>query len=51
MRTICAWCGREISGGEDDDGRISHGMCEECSQKIVAERQGRRVEELQGSRV
>lgn len=36
---ICAWCGREISREEipGDEDIISHGICEECAEKMRAE--------------
>lgn len=31
MKTICAWCNKEISGDDGQpDGMISHGICTEC---------------------
>ena len=32
MKTICAWCGKHISGDKDDPD-ISHGMCKDCEKK------------------
>jgi hypothetical protein len=40
MKRICAWCKKELESGfadEDSDGIISHGICEECSDKIFAQ--------------
>jgi len=30
MRTVCAWCGKHLSGDENDL-KVSHGICEECA--------------------
>jgi len=32
MKTICAWCGKHISGDKDDPD-ISHGICKDCDKK------------------
>jgi len=32
MRVICAWCGKLIREGDEP---ISHGICEECYQKLL----------------
>ena len=32
MKTICAWCGKHISGDKDDPD-ISHGICKDCEKK------------------
>lgn len=32
MKTICAWCGKHISGNKDDPD-ISHGICSDCEKK------------------
>ena len=32
MKTICAWCGKHISGKKDDPD-ISHGICEKCEKR------------------
>jgi DNA-directed RNA polymerase subunit RPC12/RpoP len=39
MIRICAWCGKDL--GENDaepKEAISHGMCEDCRDKVVSER-------------
>lgn len=38
MKIVCAWCGKEMGerNGNDKD-EVSHGMCEECFNKIKAE--------------
>ncbi len=31
MKRICAWCKKEINtSGNEDDERVSHGICEDC---------------------
>lgn len=36
MKVICAWCGKVIQEGEPDkDGKVSHGACKECAEKIM----------------
>ena len=42
MRHICAWCKRETAppDGTADDNLISHGICEECKNLVMAETEG-----------
>ncbi len=39
MRHICAWCKCETAppDGTADDDLISHGICEECKNLVMAE--------------
>jgi len=38
MKIVCAWCKKELGEKEPlDDPRISHGICEECKQKMQQE--------------
>ena len=30
MDSICAWCGKSLSGKEPLTGLVSHGICKEC---------------------
>lgn len=32
MKSICAWCGKYLTGDIDSD-IISHGICKECAEK------------------
>ena len=38
MKVICAWCNKDMGekGGKDVEG-ISHGVCEECLTRLLAE--------------
>ena len=42
MEVRCAWCGKSMGkvDGEGVEG-VSHGMCEECLEKLKAEKSGR----------
>jgi hypothetical protein len=33
MRRVCAWC--NVILAEGDPARVSHGICAECSEKLV----------------
>ena len=40
IKIVCGWCGKDI--GEtgfvsSEKGKISHGICKECSEKMVEE--------------
>lgn len=36
IKTICAWCGKLIKDGPTDkDGKVSHGICPECAEKVT----------------
>jgi hypothetical protein len=38
MKVACAWCGKTMSEGPDDDNKpISHGICAECTEKVMSE--------------
>ena len=38
MRIICAWCKKPMGEKEPiNDNRITHAICEECSQKVKQE--------------
>lgn len=39
--TVCAWCGKEISRKPHHENVVSHGMCKECVEKVLRERQTR----------
>ena len=35
IKTVCAWCKKVIRDGDtDEDGHVSHGICEECAEKL-----------------
>lgn len=34
MKTICAWCKKLMAGDESDDGKVTHGICRECEEKL-----------------
>ena len=46
MKVICAWCGKSMGEkeGEGVEG-VSHGICEECLEKLKAEKESRVKEE------
>jgi hypothetical protein len=35
MKVICAWCETAISDEMDDDPVISHGICQDCAQRLA----------------
>ena len=35
FRVVCAWCGRVLREG-DVSKLVSHGICEDCEQKLYA---------------
>lgn len=35
MKVVCGWCRKLLRGG--DDGAVSHGMCERCEAKLMAD--------------
>lgn len=42
LKTVCSWCGKVMQEGDGDltpDGElnITHGICDECEQKILKE--------------
>jgi len=38
MKVGCAWCGKDLGEKEPyDDKETTHGMCENCSQKMTNE--------------
>lgn len=37
MRVICAWCKTVLEPGDGTATDVSHGMCQECSDKLEAE--------------
>jgi hypothetical protein len=42
MRKICAWCKKDMGNapsGNNTDGIVSHGICEECVDRIFAQQQ------------
>ena len=42
MKTICAWCGKELSSESGDslsDGLVSHGICNACPAEITSQSQ------------
>jgi len=45
MKIVCAWCGKPM-GEKDGQGQegISHGMCEECHERLVGGNPGPRAE-------
>ena len=40
MKTICAWCHKELKDDHSTDTRISHGMCKECRDWMLSNRKG-----------
>jgi hypothetical protein len=38
MKVICAWCNKTLSPGEPDD-TISHGICPDCAEMVLGQRQ------------
>ena len=36
LKVVCAWCGKHQKGSETAD-EVSHGICEECQTKTVAD--------------
>ena len=38
MKYICAWCGKFL-GGDVNSAVISHGICQECSDKEIAKQE------------
>lgn len=39
FRVVCAWCGRVLREG-DVSKLVSHGICEDCEQKLYAKYPG-----------
>jgi len=38
MKIQCAWCGKDLGEKEPlDDGRVTHGICQECKTVMEAE--------------
>ena len=36
IKVVCAWCGITIQDGQlDKDGRVSHGMCKKCADRVA----------------
>jgi len=40
MKRICAWCRKEMGEVAPEQPGITHGICEECREKVLAERDG-----------
>lgn len=36
MLIICAWC-QKVKKSDDDPGEVSHGICQSCSEKVLAD--------------
>lgn len=36
MKRACAWCGERLDGGPGPPERISHGICQTCSDQLLA---------------
>ena len=36
FKVVCAWCGKHLNGS-DSSVDVSHGICEECQEKAVAD--------------
>lgn len=45
MKVICAWCNKTLSPGEPGDA-ISHGICPDCAEMVLGQRQVALVELL-----
>ena len=42
LKIVCAWCHKDLGtkeceGCNQDEPRITHGICEECQRKVMAE--------------
>ena len=35
VRTICAWCQKLLKEGVLIDGKVSHGCCENCKERVL----------------
>lgn len=45
LKKVCAWCGKHLVGPAD--GVVSHGICPECSERVLREwREGDLFEEV-----
>jgi PAS domain-containing protein len=40
MKTICAWCNKVLTPGDEEPQHVSHGICPECVEYFFLERQG-----------
>ena len=38
MKVVCAWCNKTLSPGEPDD-TVSHGICPDCAEMVLRQRQ------------
>lgn len=36
IKTVCAWCLKVLQEPKTDDYQVSHGICQECSEKLIA---------------
>ena len=44
MKVVCAWCGKDMREKEPlEDKSITHGMCEECYEKMTGAKGGEPV--------
>lgn len=37
MKTLCGWCGVSIADNGVPDGKVSHGICKACADKMDKE--------------
>ena len=37
MKIVCAWCLRDLGKKPGPEGKMSHGMCDQCREKIERE--------------
>ena len=40
MKRICAWCLKDMGDIAPEQPGVTHGICEECKAKIMAEKDG-----------
>lgn len=43
MKVVCAWCKKVLVDGDDE--LISHGICEDCTKKVMLELENYKKEE------
>ena len=37
MKIVCSGCGKDLGEKEGDEGLVSHGLCEECGEVMIAD--------------
>ncbi len=44
MKIVCAWCGKDMGEKKPlKDKSVTHGMCEECLDKVEVKGKGKRI--------